>query len=60
VSHIAAARVAFRKLHDEFFTLPNAVNLGEARKLSDLCFKAIASTSPGLSSTSVQKKAGEG
>jgi 2-methylisocitrate lyase-like PEP mutase family enzyme len=45
----AASRASFRKLHDEFFTLPNAVNVGEARKLADLGFKAIASTSHGLS-----------
>lgn len=47
----AAARAAFRKLHDHFFTLPNAVSVGEARKLADLGFRAIASTSHGLSLT---------
>jgi 2-methylisocitrate lyase-like PEP mutase family enzyme len=51
VSHIAAARVAFGKLHDEIFTLRNAINVGEARKIPDLGFKAIASTSHGLSLT---------
>jgi 2-methylisocitrate lyase-like PEP mutase family enzyme len=46
---IAARRAAFRKLHDGFFTLPNAVNAGEVRKLQSLGFEAIASTSHGLS-----------
>jgi 2-methylisocitrate lyase-like PEP mutase family enzyme len=49
VTKITFARAAFRKLHDGFFTLPNAVSIGEARKLADLGFKAIASTSHGLS-----------
>jgi 2-methylisocitrate lyase-like PEP mutase family enzyme len=49
VTDKAAARAAFRKLHDDFFTLPNAVSVGEARKLADLGFKAVASTSHGLS-----------
>jgi 2-methylisocitrate lyase-like PEP mutase family enzyme len=48
---MATARAAFRKLHDDFFTLPNAVSIGEARKLGELGFKAIASTSHGLSLT---------
>jgi 2-methylisocitrate lyase-like PEP mutase family enzyme len=49
VTDIAATRVRFRKLHDDFFTIPNAVSVGEARKLADLGFRAIASTSHGLS-----------
>lgn len=48
---IAAARAAVRKLHDDFFVLPNAVSVGEARELERLGFKAIASTSHGLSLT---------
>ena len=51
MTDIAAARATFRKLHDDFFTLPNAVSVGEARKLAELGFKAIASTSHGLSLT---------
>ena len=46
-----AARAAFRTMHDDFFTLPNAVSVWEARKLNELGFKAIASTSHGLSLT---------
>jgi 2-methylisocitrate lyase-like PEP mutase family enzyme len=49
VTKISSARAAFRKLHDSFFMLPNAVNVGEARMLADLGFKAVASTSHGLS-----------
>jgi 2-methylisocitrate lyase-like PEP mutase family enzyme len=49
MTKITSARAAFRKLHDNFFMLPNAVSIGEARKLADLGFKAIASTSHGLS-----------
>lgn len=49
MADIAARRAAFRKLHDSFFILPNATNAGEATRLSGLGFKAIASTSHGLS-----------
>lgn len=42
-------RTAFRKLHDSFFVLPNAATAGEAKALEKLGFKAIASTSHGLS-----------
>lgn len=44
----AARRMTFRKLHDNFFVLPNAANAGEAKALADLGFKAVASTSHGL------------
>jgi len=44
-----AKGAAFRKLHDSFFILPNAANAGEAKALEELGFKAIASTSHGLS-----------
>lgn len=44
-------RAAFRKLHDGFFTLPNAANASEAKELEKLGFKAIASTSHGLALT---------
>jgi 2-methylisocitrate lyase-like PEP mutase family enzyme len=46
--HLADARSAFRRLHEGFFVLPNAVNTGEAIKLAELGFPAIASTSHGL------------
>lgn len=42
-------RAAFRKLHESFFVLPNAANAGEAKALEQLGFKAVASTSHGLS-----------
>lgn len=45
----AERRAAFRKLHDSFFVMPNAVTAGEAKRLAGLGFKAIASTSSGLS-----------
>jgi 2-methylisocitrate lyase-like PEP mutase family enzyme len=48
MSDIASRRVAFRKLHEDFFVIPNAADAGEARKLADLGFKAVASTSYGL------------
>jgi 2-methylisocitrate lyase-like PEP mutase family enzyme len=48
---IAARRAGFKKLHDAFFTLPNAVNAGEVLKLESLGFEAVASTSHGLSLT---------
>ncbi len=44
-----AKRAAFRKLHDNFFVLPNAASAGEAKALKKFGFKAIASTSHGLS-----------
>jgi 2-methylisocitrate lyase-like PEP mutase family enzyme len=46
--HLADARSAFRRLHEGFFVLPNAVTTGEAIKLAELGFPAIASTSHGL------------
>lgn len=51
MADIAARRAAFRKLHHSFFILPNAANAGEAKRLAGLGFKAIASTSHGLSLT---------
>ncbi|WP_431822362.1 isocitrate lyase/PEP mutase family protein [Burkholderia sp. F1] len=44
-----AKRAAFRELHDSFFVLPNASTAGEAKALERAGFKAIASTSHGLS-----------
>jgi 2-methylisocitrate lyase-like PEP mutase family enzyme len=49
MTDIAARRTAFKGLHEAFFTLPNAVNAGEVLKLQALGFKAVASTSHGLS-----------
>jgi 2-methylisocitrate lyase-like PEP mutase family enzyme len=48
MKHLAEARAAFRKLHEDFFILPNAVTAGEASKLAEMGFPAIASTSHGL------------
>lgn len=48
---LASKRAAFRKLHEDFFIIPNAANAGEARCLADLGFKAVASTSHGLALT---------
>lgn len=47
----ATKRAAFRKLHENFFVIPNAANAGEAKRLEELGFKAIASTSHGLALT---------
>lgn len=47
----ATKRAAFRKLHENFFVIPNATKAGEARRLEELGFKAIASTSHGLALT---------
>jgi 2-methylisocitrate lyase-like PEP mutase family enzyme len=45
---IPAKRAIFRKLHESgFFLIPNAWDAGSARRLADLGFKAIASTSAG-------------
>jgi len=49
MTDIPTRRAAFRKLHENFFILPNAVNAGEANALAELGFNAIASTSHGLS-----------
>lgn len=51
MNDIATRRAGFRDLHADFFVLPNAVNAGEVRKLASLGFKAVASTSQGLSIT---------
>lgn len=46
---IAARRAAFRKLHDSgCFVLPNPWDIGSARLLQAMGFKALASTSSGL------------
>lgn len=48
-SAIADARSAFRKLHESgCFVIPNPWNIGTARYLSSLGFKALATTSSGL------------
>lgn len=52
MANIAARRVAFRKLHENFFILPNATNAGEARRLAELGFKAVASTTTACRSRS--------
>ncbi|MDD2870249.1 oxaloacetate decarboxylase [Neomegalonema sp.] len=48
MTDIASRRAAFRKMHEAFFILPNAVDAGEAKALRALGFKALASTSHGL------------
>jgi 2-methylisocitrate lyase-like PEP mutase family enzyme len=46
----AARRATFRKLHQSgFFVLPNPWNIGTARYLRSLGFKALATTSSGFS-----------
>jgi 2-methylisocitrate lyase-like PEP mutase family enzyme len=46
---LAAKRAAFRALHSEgCFVLPNPWDLGSARRLERMGFKALASTSSGL------------
>jgi len=45
----SARRAAFRKLHDSgFFLIPNPWDVGTARMLRSLGFKALATTSSGL------------
>ena len=45
----AARRAAFRKLHESgFFVIPNPWNIGTARYLRSLGFKALATTSSGF------------
>jgi 2-methylisocitrate lyase-like PEP mutase family enzyme len=45
----SARRAAFRKLHESgFFVLPNPWNIGTARYLRSLGFKALATTSSGF------------
>ena len=48
----AARRAAFRKLHESgFFVIPNPWDIGTARYLRHLGFKALASTSSGFAFT---------
>src|SRR3979409_2199109 len=48
----ADKRAAFRKMHDTgCFVLPNPYDVGSARALQDLGFKALASTSAGFAWT---------
>jgi len=48
----SARRAAFRKLHESgFFVLPNPWNVGTARYLRSLGFKALATTSSGFAFT---------
>jgi hypothetical protein len=51
MTSFAHARASFRKMHESFFTLPNAATAGEAIKLAAMGFPAIASTSHGLALT---------
>jgi len=44
MTDIPTRRAAFRKLHENFFILPNAVNAGEANALAELGFSAIVKT----------------
>ena len=49
---IADRRAAFRKLHESgCFVIPNPSNVGEAKRLAKLGFKAIASSSAGAAWT---------
>jgi 2-methylisocitrate lyase-like PEP mutase family enzyme len=45
------ARQRFKSMHDKFFVIPNAWNVGEVRKLEKLSFGAVATTSAGLSAS---------
>lgn len=52
MTDIAARRAAFRKLHESgCFILPNPWDIGSARYLSSLGFKALATTSAGFAFT---------
>src|ERR1700744_630925 len=46
---LKSARERFKSMHDRFFVIPNAWNVGEIRQLEKLGFGAIATTSAGLS-----------
>jgi hypothetical protein len=48
---LKATRQRFRSIHDGFFVIPNAWNVGEIRQLEKLDFGAIATTSAGLSAS---------
>jgi 2-methylisocitrate lyase-like PEP mutase family enzyme len=48
---LKATRQRFRSMHDGFFVIPNAWNVGEIRQLEKLDFGAIATTSAGLSAS---------
>jgi len=48
---LKSARQRFKSMHDKFFVIPNAWNVGEVRKLEKLGFRAVATTSAGLSAS---------
>jgi 2-methylisocitrate lyase-like PEP mutase family enzyme len=48
---LKSARQRFKSMHGEFFVIPNAWNVGEIRQLEKLGFRAIATTSAGLSAS---------
>jgi 2-methylisocitrate lyase-like PEP mutase family enzyme len=48
---LRATRHRFRSMHNDFFVIPNAWNVGEIRQLEKLGFGAIATTSSGLSAS---------
>jgi 2-methylisocitrate lyase-like PEP mutase family enzyme len=48
---LKSARQRFRSMHDQFFVIPNAWNVGEIRQLEKLGFGAVATTSAGLSAS---------
>jgi 2-methylisocitrate lyase-like PEP mutase family enzyme len=48
---LKSARQRFKSMHGEFFVIPNAWNVGEVRQLEKLGFRAIATTSAGLSAS---------
>jgi 2-methylisocitrate lyase-like PEP mutase family enzyme len=48
---LKATRQRFRSMHDGFFVIPNAWNIGEIRQLEKAGFGAIATTSAGLSAS---------
>jgi 2-methylisocitrate lyase-like PEP mutase family enzyme len=52
---LKAMRQRFRSMHDRFFIIPNAWNVGEIRQLEKLGFGAIATTSAGLSASMGRK-----
>ena len=48
---LKSARQRFKSMHDRFFVIPNAWNVGDIRQLEKLGFGAIATTSAGLSAS---------
>jgi 2-methylisocitrate lyase-like PEP mutase family enzyme len=51
MTDLKSARQRFKSMHDKFFVIPNAWNVGEVRKLEKLGFGAVATTSAGLSAS---------